>query len=82
VVVPEANNAQSRMASLRLKYEILAKSKKQVRFLFPFDKQGAVNNLYQNATVVSTEYIDCGVLVEAIVDDKCYGMYENYIFVD
>ena len=62
--------------------EILAKSKKQVRFLFPFDKQGAVNNLYQNATVVSTEYIDCGVLVEAIVDDKCYGMYENYIFVD
>jgi len=59
--------------------EILAKSKKQVRFLFPFDKQGAVNNLYENATVISTEYIDSGVLVEAIVDEKCYGMYENYI---
>ena len=62
--------------------EILAKSKKQVKFLFPFDKQSAVNNLYQNATVVSTEYIESGVLVEAIVDEKCYGMYENYIFVD
>lgn len=62
--------------------EILAKSKKQVKFLFPFDKQNAVNKLYENATVVSTEYIDSGVLVEAIVDDKCYGMYENYIFVD
>lgn len=60
--------------------EILAKSKKQVKFLFPYDKQGAVNNLYENATVVSTDYVDGGVLVEAIVDTKCYGMYENYIF--
>lgn len=67
---------------LQMLDEILAKSKKQVKFLFPFDKQGAVNNLYQNATVISTEYIDSGVLVEALVDDKCYGMYENYIFVD
>ena len=62
--------------------EILAKSKKQVKFLIPFDKQGAVNNLYENATVLSTDYIENGVLVEAIVDDKCYGMYEKYIFVD
>ena len=60
--------------------EILAKSKKKVKFLFPFDKQSAVNNLYQNATVVSTEYLESGVLVEAIVDNKAYGMYENYIF--
>ena len=60
--------------------EILAKAKKQVKFLFPFDKQSAVNNLYQNSTVVSTEYIESGVVVEAIVDEKCCGMYENYIF--
>jgi len=62
--------------------EILAKSKKQVKFIFPFDKQGAVNKLYENATVVSVDYIDDGVLIEAIVDQKCYGMYEKYIFVD
>ena len=60
--------------------EILAKSKKQVKFLFPYDKQGAVNNLYENATVLSTEYAEGGVIVEAIVDAKCYGLYENYIF--
>lgn len=60
--------------------EILAKSKKQVKFLFPYDKQGAVNNLYENATVLSTEYVDSGVLIEAVVDEKCYGMYENFIF--
>ncbi len=77
-----AKNGQGVDNLLAMIDEILAKSKKQVRFLFPFDKQSAVNNLYQNATVVSTEYIDSGVLVEAIVDEKCYGMYENYIFVD
>ena len=60
--------------------EILAKSKKQIKFLFPYNKQSAVNNLYENATVLSTEYVDAGVLVEAIVDSKCYGMYENFVF--
>ncbi len=58
--------------------EILAKSKRQIKFLFPFDKHSAVNNLYSNATVVSTDYTDDGVLVEAIVDEKCYGMYKAY----
>ncbi|MBQ7399547.1 MAG: GTPase HflX [Clostridia bacterium] len=62
--------------------EVLAKSKRQIKFLFPFDMQAAVNNLYENATVVSTEYIESGVLVEAIVDEKCMGKYENYIFDD
>lgn len=62
--------------------EILAKSKKQVKFLFPFDKQSAVNILYENATVLSTDYNDNGVLVEAVVDEKCFGMYEKYIFTE
>ena len=59
--------------------EILAKSKKKVNFLFPFDKQSAVNQLYTNATVISTEYLENGVLVEVIVDEKIYGMYKDYI---
>jgi hypothetical protein len=36
VVVPEANNAQSRMASLRLKYEILAKSMEDIHCVRKF----------------------------------------------
>lgn len=62
--------------------EVLANSKKQVKFLFPFDKQSAVNNLYENATVVSVDYVECGVVVEAIVDEKCLGKYESFIFED
>ncbi len=60
--------------------EILSKAKRTVKFLFPFDKQGAVNILYTNALVNSTEYTDNGVVVEAVVDEKCYGMYKEFVF--
>ncbi len=59
--------------------KILAMSKRQVKFKFPFDKQSAVNSLYTNSTVLNTEYLEDGVSVEAIVDGKCYGMYKDYI---
>jgi len=58
--------------------EELAKSKKTVTFLFPFEMQGAVNNLYENATVLNVEYTENGALVTAVVDEKCYGMYKKY----
>ena len=59
--------------------EILLESKKQVKFLFPFDKQGYVNNLYSNATVINVDYKDDGVEVEAVVDNKIYGMYKEFL---
>lgn len=62
--------------------EELAKSKRQVKFMFPFDKQGAVNTLYTDATVLDVEYTDGGVCVEAIVDGKILGRYNEYILED
>jgi len=59
--------------------EELAKSKRQVKFLFPFDKQSAVNALYTDATVLSVDYADNGVCVEAIVDGKSLGRYKDYL---
>ena len=53
--------------------------KKQVKFLFPFEKQGYVNNLYSNATVLDVEYKEDGVFVEAVVDAKIYGMYKDFL---
>ncbi len=58
--------------------EELAKSKKTVTFLFSFEMQSAVNNLYENATVLNVEYVENGALVTAVVDDKCYGMYKKF----
>ena len=62
--------------------EELAKSKRQVKFLFPFDKQSAVNALYTDATVLNVDYADSGVCVEAIVDGKSLGRYKEYLVED
>ncbi len=59
--------------------KILSETKKTVNFLFPFEMQSAVNDLYRNAAVNSVEYTENGALVNALVDDKCYGMYKKYI---
>ena len=59
--------------------EELAKSKRQVKFLFPFDKQSAVNSLYTDATVLNVEYTDDGVSVEAIVDGKNMGRFKDFM---
>lgn len=59
--------------------ELLASSKQKITFLFPFDKQSAVNSLYKNATVESLEYTELGTLVTAFVTDKEKGMYSEYI---
>ena len=58
---------------------LLSQSKKCVSFLFPFEMQSAVNDLYKNATVNSVEYTDAGTLVEAIVDERYYGLYNKYL---
>ncbi len=60
--------------------EILAESKRCVKFLFPFEMQSGVNDLYKNASVTSVDYTENGTLVEAIVDEKYYGMYRNFVF--
>lgn len=59
--------------------KILSETKKAVNFLFPFEMQSAVNDLYRNAAVNSVEYTESGALVNALVDEKCYGMYKKYI---
>lgn len=59
--------------------KILSETKKTVNFLFPFEMQSAVNDLYKNAAVNSVEYTENGALVNALVDEKCYGMYKKYI---
>lgn len=59
--------------------KILSETKKTVNFLFPFEMQSAVNDLYRNAAVNSVEYTESGALVNALVDEKCYGMYKKYI---
>ncbi len=58
---------------------VLSASKKRVKMLIPFDDSAAVNYLYKNALVESTEYSENGTLLRALVTDKEIGKYRKYI---
>ena len=57
----------------------LSRLKRNYKLLIPYDKQTIVSALYAGFTVVSTEYTDNGVLVEATLDERGRGMYREYI---
>lgn len=60
--------------------EMLARSKKRLTFVFPFDVQGAaLADLYKNAAVESVEYTDTGVCVTVLCGEKEAGMYQKYL---
>ena len=48
-------------------------------FLFPYTEQGSLNSLYKFAEIKTTKYVDDGVLVEAIVDEKAKGMFKKFL---
>ncbi len=57
----------------------LSRLKRNYKLLVPYDRQTIVNALYANYTVISTEYVDNGVLVEATLDERGRGMYRDLI---
>lgn len=59
--------------------DMLASLTKKAVFLIPFSAHNAVNTLYKSATVLSTEYLDDGTRVEALVDDKTLGRFRDYL---
>ncbi len=62
----------------RLEEKVNALSR-EVKFLFSFDMQSAVNALFRRATVISSEYTDRGTEIVARVDEELYGKYKDYI---
>ncbi len=59
--------------------DMLASLTKKAVFLIPFSAHNAVNTLYKSATVLSTEYLNDGTKVEALVDDKTLGRFRDYL---
>ena len=55
------------------------KFKKDVKLLIPYSDQSALSALYNSYTVKSTEYIDNGIAVVAVLDEKGRGIYGKYI---
>ena len=47
-------------------------------FLFPYTKQSELNQFYNFAEIISTDYKDNGTLVYAWVDEKCSNKFKEY----
>ena len=55
------------------------KRKRRVVFTFPMSKQSDVSRLYGYCTVEDVEYGDGVVIVRAVADEKCRGMFSQYL---
>ena len=53
--------------------------KKKYRLIIPYSNQSVLSALYDNYTVDNVEYIDDGISVEVILDERGKGMYSRYI---
>ena len=58
---------------------VILSMKKETRFLLPHSKAGYIEMLYKTSRVVSVDYLDEGIEVVAIVDDKVQGQLKEYI---
>jgi len=63
--------------SQKLEALVLA-GRRRVKYLIPHAEQSALNRLYKEGTVESTDYIAEGVLVVATVDSKMQGIMKKY----
>ncbi len=59
--------------------EMASAGKREYTFAFPSDKLGMINLLYENATVLDTEYTESGALVKAVCDGKTAGKLSKFI---
>lgn len=59
--------------------KIILSVKKETEFIFPHSKAGYIDMLYKTSTVKEVEYIDSGIRVLAVVDDKVRGQLKEYI---
>lgn len=55
---------------------------KSVRMLFPFDKAGIVAQIRASATLNDEQYTEDGVLIEAVIDEKMYNRYREFVIED
>lgn len=58
---------------------VVSAGKTKENLLIPYDKQSVLSSIYNNATVISVEYLDTGIEVFAEMEGSVKGMYRAYI---
>jgi len=59
--------------------DIIKRSKKEVKLLIPYTEQSLVSGIYNEYAVKNIDYIDNGILIETVLDDRGMGYYKKYI---
>ena len=62
--------------------EILGRESRRVTLLLPYDKAGIADTLRREAAVLSVEYGEDGVTVEAVVKPELWGLVRGYVQED
>ena len=52
---------------------------KKVKALLPFDKLGICAEIRENCTLLSEEYVEKGLLIEAFVNEEIFRKIREYI---
>ncbi len=63
----------------RLVEQELGRGLHHAKFLLPYAMAGQLDRLHQTAQVLSSEYSEGGIAVEAICDDAVYGRLREYV---
>ena len=59
--------------------EILGRESRRVTLMLPYDKAGIADTLRREAAVLSLEYGEDGVTVEAVVKPELWGLVREYV---
>ena len=58
---------------------ILGEDLRTVRFVLPYAQAGVLDKLYREANVKKAEYVENGIDIEAVVDQKTYGRIRHLL---
>lgn len=64
---------------LRKIAKLLPPSQRQMNLLIPYSEGGLVNEIRRDGKVLSEEYVDSGIRLDAMVDYKLIGRMEQYL---
>ena len=59
--------------------DTIHKFKKKYNLLIPYSEQSVVSSLYNSYSIETVDYIDEGIIVTVILDERGRGMYGRYI---
>ena len=58
---------------------ILGEDLRTVNFILPYAQAGVLDRLYREANVKKAEYVETGIEIEAVVDQKTYGRIRDLL---